>query len=59
MRGYVMANLEIENLTKCYAIQGSAPIHALNDVSFAIERGESFGLVGVPAVERRRWPSAS
>ena len=40
-----MTLLSVENLSVEYTADGSA-VHAVNDVSFEIERGERFGLVG-------------
>jgi peptide/nickel transport system ATP-binding protein len=47
-----MALLEVENLTKLFALKGSLfqrqvnYVHAVEDVAFQIEKGESFGLAG-------------
>lgn len=38
--------LSVENLTKEYKLQGGKILKAVNDVSFAIKRGENVGLVG-------------
>jgi oligopeptide/dipeptide ABC transporter ATP-binding protein len=38
--------LRVEGLTKLFPIDRHAAIHAVNDVSFSIRRGETLGLVG-------------
>jgi oligopeptide/dipeptide ABC transporter ATP-binding protein len=38
--------LRVEGLTKLFPIDGHSAIHAVNDVSFTIGRGETLGLVG-------------
>ncbi len=38
--------LEVENLIKRFAVKGGRQLTAVNDVSFAIRRGEALGLVG-------------
>lgn len=41
-----MALLEVENLTKIFTVGHGDELIAVNDVSFALERGETLGLVG-------------
>jgi oligopeptide/dipeptide ABC transporter ATP-binding protein len=41
-----MTLLELRNLTKVFAQRGKAPVRAVDDVSFVIEEGATFGLVG-------------
>ena len=41
-----MALLEVQNLSVDYAAKKRPPVHAVRDVSFAIEQGEIVGLVG-------------
>jgi peptide/nickel transport system ATP-binding protein len=41
-----MALLEVENLSVDYAPKGSAPVHAVRDVSFTLGEGEFVGLLG-------------
>jgi oligopeptide/dipeptide ABC transporter ATP-binding protein len=38
--------LELHNVTKVFAARGKPPVRAVDDVSFAIEEGSTFGLVG-------------
>jgi oligopeptide/dipeptide ABC transporter ATP-binding protein len=38
--------LQVEHLTKLFPIDSHSAIHAVNDVSFTIGRGETLGLVG-------------
>jgi oligopeptide/dipeptide ABC transporter ATP-binding protein len=38
--------LRVEGMTKLFPIDGHSAIHAVNDVSFTIGRGETLGLVG-------------
>jgi oligopeptide/dipeptide ABC transporter ATP-binding protein len=38
--------LEIRNLTKRFAVRGGGIVHAVENVSFSIGRGETFALVG-------------
>lgn len=38
--------LELRNVTKIFAARGKPPVRAVDDVSFAIEEGSTFGLVG-------------
>ena len=37
--------LRVRNLSKTY-IQGKIPVHALNDVSFDVKKGEFLSIVG-------------
>jgi len=37
--------LRVRNLSKTY-MQGKIPVHALNDVSFDVEKGEFLSIVG-------------
>ena len=41
-----MALLDVEGLSVRYRVDEEREVHAVDDVSFAIERGETFGLVG-------------
>lgn len=41
-----MTLLELRNLTKVFTRPGKAPVRAVDDVSFVIEEGSTFGLVG-------------
>lgn len=38
--------LEVKNLTKHFPAKGGKKVHAVNGVSFTIERGETLGIVG-------------
>ena len=38
--------IEVKNLKKYFKINGKATLHAVDDVSFTVERGETVGLVG-------------
>jgi oligopeptide/dipeptide ABC transporter ATP-binding protein len=38
--------LQANNLVKVYGRRGRQPVHALNDVSLALERGTTYGIVG-------------
>lgn len=38
--------LQVSNLKKTFSARGSHPVHAVDDVSFHINKGETFGLVG-------------
>lgn len=38
--------LRVEHLTKLFPLDGRSAIHAVNDVSFSVGRGEALGLVG-------------
>jgi ABC-type multidrug transport system ATPase subunit len=38
--------IEIQSLTKVYSKYGHAPIHALDGISFNVEKGQIFGLLG-------------
>jgi peptide/nickel transport system ATP-binding protein len=38
--------LMVENLSVAYPVRGQAPFVAVNDVSFSVDAGESFGIVG-------------
>ena len=38
--------LEIKNLTKHFPVKGGKAVHAVEDVSFVVERGETLGIVG-------------
>ena len=38
--------LTADNLVKVYGRRGRQPVHALNDVSLALERGTTYGIVG-------------
>jgi len=40
------ALVEVEHLIKRFRLPGGAVVHAVDDVSFSIERGETLGLVG-------------
>ena len=40
------ALLEVKNLTKHFPVSGGKVVHAVDDVSFAITRGKTLGLVG-------------
>ncbi len=43
-----MANLllEVKNLRKYFEVKGRGTLHAVDDISFSIEKGETVGLVG-------------
>ena len=38
--------LQVEHLTKFFPVGGKAEVHAVDDVSFTLRRGRTFGLVG-------------
>ena len=38
--------LRVENLTKHFPVSGNKVVHAVDDVSFSIEKGKTLGLVG-------------
>jgi ABC-2 type transport system ATP-binding protein len=38
--------IEVQNLTKTFTKRKHAPVQALNDVSFKVEKGQIFGLLG-------------
>jgi oligopeptide/dipeptide ABC transporter ATP-binding protein len=38
--------VEVRNLVKEFRVAGGAVVHAVNDVSFSVERGKTLGLVG-------------
>lgn len=38
--------LEVKNLTKCFRAAHGKTVHAVNNVSFTLERGETLGIVG-------------
>ena len=38
--------LQVEHLTKFFPAGGKAEVHAVDDVSFTLRRGRTFGLVG-------------
>ena len=41
-----MTLLEVENLSVRYAVEEESSVHAVDDVSFSVEAGETYGLVG-------------
>ena len=42
-----MALIEVEHLSKDFSIKDGSSIHAVHDVSFSIEKGEIFGVIGL------------
>jgi ABC-2 type transport system ATP-binding protein len=38
--------IEVHNLTKIYSKRKDSPVHALNGISFKVEKGQIFGLLG-------------
>lgn len=38
--------IEINNLRKSFNLGGGATLHAVNDISFSIKKGETVGVVG-------------
>lgn len=38
--------LEVKNLSKCFKVAHGKEVHAVNDVTFTLERGETLGIVG-------------
>ena len=45
--------LEVKDLSVSYTV-ANVKTHILEDVSFAVSKGKSVGIVGGPAAERRR-----
>lgn len=52
------AFLRVENLRVEY-VSGGKTVHAVNDVSFDLERGKTLGLVGETAPEKPPLPKRS
>ena len=48
------AILEVSHLKKYFETK-SGLLHAVDDVSFSVERGETLGVVENPAAENRPW----
>ena len=42
-----MAFIEVEHLSKDFDVKNGSSIHAVHDVSFSIEQGEIFGVIGL------------
>ena len=38
--------IEVNNLIKVYEKRGQQPVHAVNGISFQVEKGQIFGLLG-------------
>ena len=43
--------LQVEHLTKYFSVGPKAEVHAVDDVSFTLRRGRTFGLVGEKTIE--------
>ncbi len=60
-----MAILEVSRLKKYFPVRGgvflrrTGWVHAVDDVSFSVEKSETFGLVGSPVVAKPHWEDVS
>jgi peptide/nickel transport system ATP-binding protein len=55
MTGLAPPLVQVSHLRKRFAVARRSFLHAVDDVSFAIGRGESMGLVGESGSASPRW----